>query len=484
MAFGLISIVVVVAVIAFLTSRGRGSTGALERSIGDLSTSDDAPSQQPARSRAGGVSDELERWVGAGLISPETSAEILAYESVRAPVPTPSLRRPRTSRVPAAAEALGYLGGILAVVGLGLLVGRNWSSLPIYARLLLSAGLAVVLLVGGAMVHAQSDAAFARLRGFLWLASAAATGLFAADAVYDGFGISKPATIVLAGAGLVTLHSGLLWMGRNRPLQHLTALVALAATAGAAIGETSSGGSIGLLVWLVGVSYLVVGLQRLLSSSLLTEAVGSIAVIVGSVIVMANWTAFGSLLAPVTGVALLALALVPRLVQGSGDRRLFLVMGIAALLASGPSAVGYYAHDGGLITGVAVWLFGVACVYMGAKKMILLAPLDEVAGGVLMIIGAAVTSVQFEGVGPAFGIANALILVALGTIPGQVVLSFLGAVGLLANVPWLILHFFPGEGRAPLLILISGALILAIALVLARERGRFRSELGVFFHRH
>ncbi|MGZ4532985.1 MAG: hypothetical protein ACXVXP_11620 [Mycobacteriaceae bacterium] len=43
---------------------------------------------------------------------------------------------------------------------------------------------------------------------------------------------------------------------------------------------------------------------------------------------------------------------------------------------------------------------------------------------------------------------------------------------MLVNVPWIIVWFFPEEGRVPLLTLISGALILAIALLLARQGGR------------
>jgi hypothetical protein len=43
---------------------------------------------------------------------------------------------------------------------------------------------------------------------------------------------------------------------------------------------------------------------------------------------------------------------------------------------------------------------------------------------------------------------------------------------MLVNVPWIIVWFFPGEGRVPLLTLISGALILAVAVLLASQGGR------------
>ncbi len=54
---------------------------------------------------------------------------------------------------------------------------------------------------------------------------------------------------------------------------------------------------------------------------------------------------------------------------------------------------------------------------------------------------------------------------------GQVLLSVFGSLGLLIDVPWTIGWFFPGEGRAPLLILVSGAVILAVAVALTRMAG-------------
>ncbi|HUX03432.1 MAG TPA: DUF2157 domain-containing protein [Acidimicrobiales bacterium] len=478
MVLGLVGVLVIVAVAGLLLSRRpRNALTPPETPVPGSSVA------RPTPRATAGVIGELDRWVQAGLLTPEQSSAIATFEATRAPARVARAKRFGSSRVPATAEALGYLGGILAVVGLSLLVARSWSSISTAGKLALSGASALGLLLGGGMVRG-SDPAFARLRGFLWLASSAAAGLFAGDFVYDGLGITKSASIVLAAAGLITIQNVLLWLGRHRAIQQLTALVGLAVTLGAAVAETASESWVGATIWLVGFAYVAIGLRRLTTYSLLNEATGAVALVTGSVIMTSNWEAFGFTVAPLTGLALLALALVPGLVGHAEDRRLFLITGIAAMLMTVPGTIGYFARDGGLITGFAVWLFGGVCLFLGARKLIFDAPLGEIAGGVFMVVGAAITSVQFEAVGPIFGLVNALVLVGLGTIPGQVVLSFLGSVGLLVNVPWFILHFFPGEGRAPLLILISGALIVAIALALAHERGRFRSELGVFFHRH
>lgn len=77
-----------------------------------------------------------------------------------------------------------------------------------------------------------------------------------------------------------------------------------------------------------------------------------------------------------------------------------------------------------------------------------------------------------------FGVTTAIGFVALGMLPGRVLMSLFGSAGLLAFVPWTIAHYFPGEARVPLLILVSGALLVGIAVLLTRQGVRFRRELA------
>ncbi len=95
-----------------------------------------------------------------------------------------------------------------------------------------------------------------------------------------------------------------------------------------------------------------------------------------------------------------------------------------------------------------------------------------------MLVACAVTAAQEPAVATIAGLLTALALLGASMAPGRIALSIVGALGLLAFVPWTIAWFFPGEGRVPLLISVSGVLIIAIAVLMARSGDRFRSELG------
>jgi len=101
----------------------------------------------------------------------------------------------------------------------------------------------------------------------------------------------------------------------------------------------------------------------------------------------------------------------------------------------------------------------------------------QIVGGAFLLIGASLIGRQNVGLATIVGLVFAVGLIALGVSPGHAMLSLFGLLGLLVFVPWTIAHYFPGSGSAPLMILVSGALIVVIAVVLARMRGRFSEEM-------
>jgi hypothetical protein len=337
---------------------------------------------------------------------------------------------------------------------------------------------AVGFLSAGAVVREKADPALARLRGFLWLASAAATVLFAGIMMRDGFGVTENKTVVLAGAGVVALHSGLLWWRRERPLQQLVFLGAGVVFVGAFVSEFASEGPVGLVVWFAGAACVLAGVRRVRPLSLLTETVGASAVAIGATITASGWQAFGLPFAALSAFGLLSLAAIPGLAPGRAEQRVVAIVGGFALLQTGPGTIGYFAQDAGVATGIAVWTVGIVVMMVGARRLVRAPVVVETFGGFAIVGGAALTGVQWHGFAPIFGVITAVGLVALGMLPGRVLMSVFGSLGLLVNVPWAIGWYFPGEGRAPLLIMISGALIIAVAVMMTRMRGRFRTEFG------
>ena len=123
--------------------------------------------------------DVLEDWVDAGLITNEQSRAIRQHEAEpherrAAPALAPS---PETG-VSLVIEALGYLGGIVMLVGAGILVGMYWADLSVVLRLTLVAATALALVGAGFAVPDRLGDAAGRLRSVLWGVGVAATAGF------------------------------------------------------------------------------------------------------------------------------------------------------------------------------------------------------------------------------------------------------------------------------------------------------------------
>lgn len=435
------------------------------------------------------VADELRRWVDAGLVSEEQARAIATFEggpaTTAAAAPTAATAGPpeateddqaRRRRVPPVAEALGYLGGVLAIVGLASLLVRYWSDMETAGRVGLAGVGAVLSGVGGALVTQRSDPALDRLRGFLWLLSGAATALVAGVVAADGFGTSAPMVVAL-GSAAAALHGGVLWAWRqDRPVQQLTTLAGAVVAAGAFVATVAEGAA-GLAVWSLGAVYLVAGLRQGTPRPLLTQVVGAASLVVGSIMTVSNWLGWGGLFGLATGCALVGAASVPSEIMSSRDRLVLVVAGGIAVTQIAPATLAYWAAGAGIATGLATWAVGAGMLVAGSRRLVRAPSAAVVLGGVALFGGAAITAAQSVGFAPLFGVATAVVLIALGMLPGRVLLSVIGSLGLLVNVPWAIVVHFPGEGRAPLLIMVTGVLIAAVAVLLARAGPRVRVDV-------
>jgi hypothetical protein len=375
------------------------------------------------------------------------------------------------------AEALGYLGGVLALAGLTLLVANYWPDLATSVRLLLSMVTTIVLVGAGALVHEHLDPALARLRWFLWMLSSATAAVFAGVLMIDALEVETTELVVAACAGAVAVTSGMLWWWRDRPVQELLAIAATIVAAGTFVSAIGNDGFAGLTVWLLAAAALAAGLRGLTPEPLIPHTVGAVGMLVGAFVTVTQWEAAGWLFALVTAGGLLVLAALPRSTMDPAQRIVLVVVATMGALQGVPAAIGYFAQEAGGVTGLVVWAIGGALMSVGARRLLRGPLAAEAIGGLGLIGGAALTGTQWPSFAPLFGLGTALTLLVIGMLPGRVLYSLFGALGLLVNVPWTIGWFFPGEGRAPLLILVSGVVIVAVAVLLARQGDRFRREL-------
>lgn len=352
----------------------------------------------------------LRRWVAAGLISSDQADAISAHER---PATVGAPRR----RLPVAMEALGYLGGILGLVGAVLLVAPAWDELGFAARLAILGGSSAGFLVAGTALRTEGSAALERLREFLWLlATGATTGALVVVGV-DGIELSERgvAQLAAAGAGVLSLA---LWRLRDRPLQHLTTFVAVAVLASSSASYGDDSGLPGLAIFAVGALWLVATRFALVPPPLVGAGLGVAAVFVGCTTTAGSWPAVGGLLLVVAG----AVALV-----------------LAHVRVARPDTA---------------WV---------------------ALGGFGALVGAALVVGDWQAVAPLLGLAIAATLAGTGITQreraaGGVQLA-LGIIGLFAFLPWTMLYFFGDALGPPAVLLITGAVLLLVAVVVLRRQG-------------
>lgn len=424
---------------------------------------------------------DLDRWHDAALLTSEQVEAIIRFEqgattTAEAPPPGRAPGRERSSRVPMIAEALGYLGAALAAVGIVLVVANSWDRLAVGLQIGITAGASAALTALGAATARDRDPALVRMQAVVWAAASAAAGACAATVATNGFDVEDGTVVALAVASVVGLHSAALWRNRLQPLQQVVALVALLVAVGAAVAavETASGWW-GGAVWGTSVALIGLGLSDRGSLPPLTAAIGALGSVVGAIAV-ASGVAGGDLFLVATALVLAAAALVPLPVPKL-DRALLGTIGAIASVMSVPGAIAWYAQDAGVATGAVVWTAGAGLVSLGLARRVHLPLLAQGVGAAALLVGAGVTGAQWPDVAPALGLLTAAGLLVVGSRPGAVLESLAGALGLLVYVPWAVGRWFPGEGRAPLLLVVSGLLIVGVAVLIARLSGRLRHEL-------
>ena len=248
----------------------------------------------------------LRHWVRDGLITTEQA------EGMRSDLPPaqPVLARRAASATPRVVEAVGYLGGVLVLVALGLVAGRYWIELSTTGQLAVTGAATVLLLLAGAAAPRRRGGAGARMAAVLWLAAAVGLAAFLGLAGAEAFDWREEAVATFAAGGAVLLASGL-WFLHRHPVLHLTVLAGTVAVVTAATTLLPDSVLLpGVAAWGVGVAWALLTWGGLLPSRRLGVGLGS-AVTTFAALTVASESG-GSVLAVVTVAALVAVAVLMR----------------------------------------------------------------------------------------------------------------------------------------------------------------------------
>lgn len=128
-------------------------------------------------------------------------------------------------------ETLGYLGGIIAIVVLGVILANNWESIAGTAGVVVAGAVWLLLLgVGFAVPASRSDQA-RRLRAVLWGASTVSLAALMVGLVFESVGTVETGDPAIAWTlAIVTAYSGALWHVTRSPVQHVLTSAALMCT--------------------------------------------------------------------------------------------------------------------------------------------------------------------------------------------------------------------------------------------------------------
>ena len=210
------------------------------------------------------LDDMLKRWVAEGWLTAGQAGRIRAGEAARAAGGdggAAAVHAPASAGVPAGApdpaavprrgpliaEALGYVGGVLAVVAGFIAVSDLWPGITSGAQLAIAAAGTIALGAAGALVRVGDSPALRRLRSVLWLLSTVCLAAFMgvlAGQIWD----FSPVDTTLVATAVATPYAVLLWWRTRAPLQHLAMFAGAAAVVGTGIASVAPG----LDAWLPG----------------------------------------------------------------------------------------------------------------------------------------------------------------------------------------------------------------------------------------
>lgn len=213
-------------------------------------------------------------------------------------------------------EVLGYLGGAIAVVLLGLIVAYAWPSISPTGGIVLAVAVSLLLLGAGFAVPAGRSDRARRLRAVLWGGSTAGLAAFTVGLVFEAVGTWETVDPAIVWApAITTVYAAALWYLNRTAVQHVLTFVALMATVmGIALVMTwpsvQRPWPSGLAVWAGSLLWGLLAWLGILRSRTVGLLVASWGLLEGSAVVADE--SWGPYLAVATALGIVVLAVVER----------------------------------------------------------------------------------------------------------------------------------------------------------------------------
>lgn len=251
--------------------------------------------------------ERLARWTAEGLIEAVQAARIEAAETSRTGPPAGlegQVPSPPDRRLPLVAEALGYVGAVIAIVAAFIAVHQFWPGIPAGVELAFAGITAGALLVAGAALRTGGEPAFGRLRSVLWLMSTASLAGFMSVLTFRIWQLSGSNGLLPVEAAWTMYATGLWWRSRAT-LQHLATFAGAAALLATGINRLAPGLTWwGLGIWVLSALWGIAVHRGYLEPRTAGFAAAGTGLLVGAIVAMR--TAPGQALAVVTVAGLLA----------------------------------------------------------------------------------------------------------------------------------------------------------------------------------
>lgn len=292
------------------------------------------------------LQEKLSQWVNAEIITADQAGRIVEFEQAQ----DAEQERP----VPLIVEALGYLGGALAVIAVLILAQEFWADLELWGRLALLGIVSLGLLVAGWVLRDSHLDAVRRLAGFLWLFATIGIAFTVGILWADGFEASEEGA-ALTGSLAAAVLAFFLWRIRTQSLQQLAFVAAMFSTLVSLIGVAEWPEEMyGLSIWALGVVWLFLTWGTIVKPETTGYALGSILALLGAQVVGVDGNGWPLLLGVVVAAALIVASV-------SLKQLVLLGLGAAGVFIFVPQLVFHYFGDS-LGAPVALLISGIALI--------------------------------------------------------------------------------------------------------------------------